>query len=261
MTRNERFSVDGDVVVITGSSQGIGKVTAEVLAADGANVVVSSRDQEKVDAVAEGINESDRPGEAIAVECDVRDRDAVEALMDATVEEFGRIDTLVNNAGASFMAGFDDISENGWKTIVDINLHGTFHCAQAAGERMQEQDGGGAIVNFASVAGTKGSPYMSHYGAAKAAVVNFTTTLAYEYAAHDIRVNCIAPGFVATPGVESQMGVSADNVERDTVKRRMGLSAEMADIVQFLASDASSYLVGETIEAKGLPAIEESHEV
>jgi 3-oxoacyl-[acyl-carrier protein] reductase len=261
MTRNERFSVNGDTVVITGSSQGIGKVTAEELAADGANVVVSSRSQEKVDAVAESINESDAPGDAIAVECDVRERDAVEALMDATVEAFGGIDTLVNNAGASFMAGFDDISENGWKTIVDINLHGTYHCAQAAGARMQEQDDGGRIVNFASVAGTKGSPYMSHYGAAKAAVVNFTTTLAYEYAPHDIRVNCIAPGFVATPGVESQMGVSADEVDRDSVKRRMGLSAEIADIVQFLASDASSYVVGETIEAKGVPDIEESPEV
>jgi len=261
MTRNERFSVDGDTVVITGSSQGIGKVTAEELAADGANVVVSSRSQEKVDEVAAAINESDAPGEAIAVECDVRERDAVEALMDATVEEFGHIDTLVNNAGASFMAGFDDISENGWKTIVDINLHGTFHCAQAAGERMQEQDEGGRIVNFASVAGTKGSPYMSHYGAAKAAVVNFTTTLAYEYAPHDIRVNCIAPGFVATPGVESQMGVSADNVDRDAVERRIGLSAEIADIVQFLASDASSYVIGETITAKGVPDIEENPDV
>jgi len=261
MTRNKRFSVDGDTVVITGSSQGIGKVTAEELAADGANVVVSSRSQEKVDEVAAEINESDVPGEAIAVECDVRERDAVEALMDATVEEFGRIDTLVNNAGASFMAGFDDISENGWKTIVDINLHGTFHCAQAAGERMQEQDSGGRIVNFASVAGTKGSPYMSHYGAAKAAVVNFTTTLAYEYAPHDIRVNCIAPGFVATPGVESQMGVSADSIDRDAVERRIGLSAEIADIVQFLASDASSYVIGETITAKGVPDIEENPDV
>ncbi|PSQ19882.1 3-oxoacyl-ACP reductase [Halobacteriales archaeon QS_9_67_17] len=261
MTRNSRFSVDGDTVVITGASQGIGKVTAEALAADGANVVVSSRSQERVEDVTAAINDSDAPGEAIAVECDVRDRDAVEALMDATVEAFGRIDTLVNNAGASFMADFDDISENGWKTIVDINLHGTYHCAQAAGERMQAQEGGGQIVNFASVAGTKGSPRMSHYGAAKAAVVNFTTTLAYEYAPHDIRVNCIAPGFVATPGVESQMGVSAEDIDRAAVERRIGHSEEIADLVQFLASDASSYLVGETIEAKGVPPIDESPEV
>jgi NAD(P)-dependent dehydrogenase (short-subunit alcohol dehydrogenase family) len=181
--------------------------------------------------------------------------------MEATVEEFGSIDVLVNNAGASFMAGFDDISENGWKTIVDINLTGTYHCSQAAGAHMQEQDDGGVIVNFASVAGTDGSPYMSHYGAAKAGVVNLTTTLAYEYAPHDIRVNCIAPGFVATPGVASQMGIDADDVDREEVQRRMGLSEEIADIVQFLASDAASYIVGETITAKGVPDIEESPEV
>jgi NAD(P)-dependent dehydrogenase (short-subunit alcohol dehydrogenase family) len=261
MTTNQHFDVAGETAVITGSSQGIGKVTAELFAREGANVVVSSRSQEKIDAVADGINESDAPGEAIAVECDVRDRDAVEALMEATVEEFGSIDVLVNNAGASFMAGFDDISENGWKTIVDINLTGTYHCSQAAGAHMQEQDDGGVIVNFASVAGTDGSPYMSHYGAAKAGVVNLTTTLAYEYAPHDIRVNCIAPGFVATPGVASQMGIDAEDVDREEVQRRMGLSEEIADIVQFLASDASSYIVGETLTAKGVPDIEESPEV
>ena len=255
-----QYSVAGKTAVITGSSQGIGEVTAKRFADEGANVVVTSRSQEDVEAVAADINDSDRPGEAIAVECDVRDREAVEALLDATVEEFGGLDSMVNNAGASFMAGFDDISENGWKTIVDINLHGTFHCSQVAGERMQD-DGGGSIVNLASVAGTDGAPYMSHYGAAKAGVVNLTTTLAYEYAGHGIRVNCVAPGFVATPGVESQMGVAADDVDRDEVERRMGRSEEIADIIQFLASEASSYVVGETVTAKGVPDIEESPEV
>jgi 3-oxoacyl-[acyl-carrier protein] reductase len=255
-----RFSVEGTTAIITGSSQGIGEITAKQFAADGANVVVTSRSQEKIDEVAEAINRSDRPGEALAIECDVRERDAIEALVEATVEEFGSLDSMINNAGASFMAGFDDISENGWKTIVDINLHGTFHCSQVAGQQMQDQEDGGTIINFASVAGTDGSPYMSHYGAAKAGVVNLTTTLAYEYADHGIRVNCIAPGFVATPGVESQMGVSAD-VDRDEVKRRMGLPEEIADIVQFLASDASSYVVGETITARGVPSIEESPEI
>jgi 3-oxoacyl-[acyl-carrier protein] reductase len=256
----DQYSVQGQTAIITGSSQGIGEVTAKRFADEGANVVVTSRSQETVDAVAAEINDSDRPGEAIAVECDVRDRDAVEALVDATVEAFGGLDSMVNNAGASFMAGFDDISENGWKTIVDINLHGTYHCSQVAGQRMQDGDGG-TIINFASVAGIRGSPYMSHYGAAKAGVVNLTTTLAYEYAGHGIRVNCIAPGFVATPGVASQMGIDADGVDREAVERRMGLSEEIADIVQFLASDASSYIVGETLTAKGLPDIEESPDV
>jgi 3-oxoacyl-[acyl-carrier protein] reductase len=255
----DRFSVDGRTAVITGSSQGIGAVTAKQFASEGANVVVTSRSRDRIESVAEGINERDGPGEAIAIECDVRDRDAVESLVDETVAEFGAIDSMINNAGASFMASVDDISENGWKTIVDINLHGTFHCAQIAGQRMQRQDGGGTIVNFASVAGTMGSKYMSHYGAAKAAVINFTTSLAGAYAEHDIRVNCVAPGLVGTPGVASQMGIDPEDVDRADIAKEIGLPEEIADIVQFLASDASSYVVGETITAQGVPPLEDEH--
>src|SRR6056297_3962398 len=115
----DRFSVSGTAVV-TGASSGIGRAVAERFAADGADVVVCSREQENVDPVAEGIREDG--GNALAVECDVTDRDAVDALVEATVESFGGLDVLVNNAGASFMAPFEDISANGWETIVDINL-------------------------------------------------------------------------------------------------------------------------------------------
>ncbi|MGM0398072.1 MAG: SDR family NAD(P)-dependent oxidoreductase [Halobacteriota archaeon] len=252
----EQFSVAGRTAIVTGASSGIGRTIAEQFAADGANVVVCSREQENVDPVAEAIAESDRPGEAVAVECDVTDRAAVEALVETTVDAFGGLDVLVNNAGASFMAPFEDISENGWKTIVDINLHGTFHASQVAGEYMRN-DGGGAIINVASVAGQQGAPYMSHYAAAKAGVINLTTTLANEWADADVRVNCIAPGFVATPGVESQMGVSASDVDREAVDRQIGTSEEIADVAQFLASDASSYVVGETITAEGVPPVME----
>ncbi len=254
-----QFSVDGKTAIITGSSQGIGAVTAKQFAADGANVVVSSRSPDRIESIAAEINDSDRPGRAIAVECDVRDRDAVEALVEATVEEFGRLDSMINNAGASFMADFDEISENGWKTIVDINLHGTFHCSQAAGRRMQTQDGGGTIINLASIAGTMGSQYMSHYGAAKAAVINLTTSLSVAYADHGIRVNCVAPGLVGTPGVASQMGLDPADVDRSDVSKEMGLPAEIADVIQFLASEASSYVVGETITAQGLPPLEDAN--
>ncbi|APW98032.1 3-oxoacyl-ACP reductase [Halobiforma lacisalsi AJ5] len=254
-----QFSVDGEVAVVTGASSGIGEAIAKSFADDGVDVVICSREQENVDPVAEEIAESDRPGEALAVECDVTDREAVDALVEATVEEFDGLDVLINNAGASFMANFDDISENGWKTIVDINLHGTYNCIQAAADHLK--DGGGSVVNFASVAGQQGAPYMSHYGAAKAAVVNLTTTLAYEWASEDVRVNCIAPGFVATAGVESQMGISADDVDRSAVERRMGTVEEIADLTQFLASPASSYIVGETITARGVPDVMESPDV
>ncbi|WP_222917712.1 glucose 1-dehydrogenase [Natrinema sp. SYSU A 869] len=255
----DQFSVDGETAIVTGSSSGIGKSIAERFADDGVDVVVCSREQDNVDPVAEAINESDSPGRALPVECDVTDREAVEALVEATVEEFGGLDVLVNNAGASFMADFDDISPNGWKTIMDINVNGTYHCTHAAAEHLK--DGGGSVINLASVAGQRGSPLMSPYGAAKAAVINLTTTLSYEWADDDVRVNCIAPGFVATPGVESQMGVSAENINREAVARRIGTVEEIADLTQFLASPASSYIVGETITAQGVPQISEERDV
>jgi NAD(P)-dependent dehydrogenase (short-subunit alcohol dehydrogenase family) len=177
----------------------------------------------------------------------------VAALVEATVEEFGGLDVLVNNAGASFMANFDTISPNGWNKIVDINLTGTYHCTQAAAEYLK--DGGGSVINLSSEAGQDGAPYMSHYAAAKAGVITLTTTLANEWAGDGVRVNCIAPGYVATPGVESQMGVTADDIDRDDVDRKIGRSDEIADIAQFLASPAASYVVGETIRAAGVPDI------
>jgi NAD(P)-dependent dehydrogenase (short-subunit alcohol dehydrogenase family) len=273
----DRFSVNGRTAIVTGASSGIGREIAERFASEGADVAICSREQGDVDDVAAAINDrsadgsetdngetdtdgGDGRGRAVAIECDVTDREAVGALAEGTVEEFGGLDCLVNNAGASFMASFSDISENGWETIVDIDLHGTYRCTQAAGPYLREsEDGsGGTIINVASVAGQAGSPYMSHYGAAKAGVINFTTTLAYEWADDGVRVNCIAPGFVATPGVESQMGVSAESIDREAVSRRIGTSEEIADIAQFLASPASSYVVGETITAQGVPRIEES---
>jgi len=253
----DQFSIDGDTAIVTGSSSGIGEAIAERFAADGTDVVVCSREMDNVEPVAESID-AEQPGDALAIECDVTDRDAVAALVGATVEEFGGVDVLVNNAGASFMANFDDISENGWSTIVDINLTGTVNCIQEAADALK--DGGGSVVNFSSVAGQQGAPYMSHYAAAKAGVENLTTTLAFEWADDDVRINCIAPGFVATPGVASQMGVTAGEIDRDDVDRRIGTSEEIADVAQFLASPAASYLTGETITARGVPDIMETPE-
>ncbi len=252
-----QFSLEGRTAIVTGSSSGLGKAMVERFADDGANVVVTSRELENVAPVADGINESEADGQALALECDVRDRESVHELVERTVEEFGSLDVFINNAGASFQAPVAEISENGWKTIVDINLHGTFHGCQAAGAYMRE-NGGGKIINIASVAGQRGSRRMSPYGAAKAAVINFTSSLAADWAEDDVWVNCIAPGLVATEGVKSQMGVEDDaaEIDRTTADRTIGTPEEVADLAQFLASPASSYIVGETMTIKGTPRLE-----
>jgi NAD(P)-dependent dehydrogenase (short-subunit alcohol dehydrogenase family) len=246
-----RFSVSGTAIV-TGGSKGIGRSIAERFVDDGADVVICSRTEDEVESTAEEIG-------ALGVACDVTDRDAVEDLVETTVEEFGGVDVLVNNAGASFMSNFDGVTPNGWDRVVDINLGGTYHCTQAAGEYLK--DGNGSVVNIASVAGVQGAPYMSHYGAAKAGIINLTSTLAYEWASDGVRVNCVAPGYVATPGVESQMGVSADDIDRRDPERSIGEPDEVSDIVRFLASPASSFVVGETVVARGVPDIAETPEV
>lgn len=250
----DEYRVTDRTAIVTGASSGIGKRIAERFAADGADVSICSRSRADITAVADSIN--DRPGgEAVGVECDVRDREQVETLVETTIGEFGSVDILINNAGAGFMAPFEEITPNGWDAVIETNLGGTYHCSQVAGREMRATTGG-AIINMASYAGYRGSAHMSHYAAANAAVINFTISLAYEWAPDGIRVNCIAPGFVATPGVASQMGVSADEIHRDDVDRQIGTANEIAAIAQFLASTASSYIVGETITAKGIPRMD-----
>jgi NAD(P)-dependent dehydrogenase (short-subunit alcohol dehydrogenase family) len=248
------FTIRGSTAVVTGSSSGIGRAIAERFARDGLQVVVCSRSQENVDPVAEAINEADHDGSALAIECDVTDWDAIEALVEETTEEFGPIDIWVNNAGASFVAPFEDISENGWKTIVDINLHGAFNCAQVVGEQMRDR-GEGTIINISSVAARDGAPGMTHYAASKAGMNNLTRTLAYEWAEYGVRVNGIMPGLIATEGLESQEGIGADDIDREEVDRQIGTPDELAAVAQFLASPAASYILGETITVEGVPRI------
>lgn len=249
----EQFSVEGRRAIVTGASSGIGRSIAERFAADGAAVAICSRAQERVDPVAEAINDGDGPGRAIAIECNVRDREAVEGLVEETVSEFGGLDLLVNNAGGEFVAPFAEISENGWKAVVDLNLHGTYHCTHVAGPHLRE--GGGDVINVSSVNGQQAAPGESHYGAAKAALINLTSTLAAEWAGDGVRVNCVAPGLILTPGVEETLGVEADDLpERDVVDRDVGHPEEIADVVQFLASPAASFVTGQTVTARGLQA-------
>lgn len=251
--REPDYGVKGSTAIVTGASQGIGKSIAETLAASGADVSICSRSMDRIGPVAEGINDTDNAGDALAVECDVRERERVEGFVEETVEEFGDIDILVNNAGGEFVANFEDISANGWETIVDLNLNSTVHCSQLAGEVMREGDGG-SIINISSVNGQHAAPGESHYSAAKAAIIRLTETLAVEWADEGVRVNCVAPGLIQTPGVAETLGIQSDDMPpREKSDRRIGHSEEIADAVQFLASPAASFVNGETLTAKGVP--------
>jgi NAD(P)-dependent dehydrogenase (short-subunit alcohol dehydrogenase family) len=254
---SDRFCVNGRTAIVTGSSTGIGQAIATRYAKAGASVAVCSRTYSDVQAVAGEINETVGPNTAVPFECDVTDRTDVEALVEGCVDEFGSLDVLVNNAGAGFVSEFSEISEKGWHTIVDINLHGTYRCAQTAWEHLRA-DNGGAVINLASLGGEYGAPTMSPYGAAKSGIINLTRTLGYEWAEDGIRVNCISPGLVATDGVVTQMGLNgADDIDRTTVDRHYGQPEEIADLAQFLASPAASFINGETITASGIPFVEE----
>lgn len=255
----DQFSVDGRNAIVTGASRGIGEATAKRLAADGASVAICSRTQEDVDEVAADI-EADG-GTALAVECDIRESEDVQQLVDETVAEFGGVDLVVNNAGGEFTAPFEEISEGGWEAVVDLNLNGTVRVTQAAGAYMRE-NGGGDIINVSSVNGQRAAPTESHYGASKAALINLTETVAAEWADYDIRVNCVAPGLVQTEGVAAVLGVDeSDLPEREEVDRRIARPVEIADVIQFLASTGSSFMNGETVTAKGVPPTEKASDV
>ena len=151
------------------------------------------------------------------------------------------------------MAPFEEISPNGFQTVLDINLMGTVHFTQVAGEVMREGSGG-CIVNLASVNGQHAAPGESHYGAAKAAIIRLTETLAVEWASEGIQVNCVAPGLIQTPGVAETLGIESEAMPpREQVNRRIGYGEDVADVVQFLCSPAASFVTGETVTVKGVP--------
>jgi 3-oxoacyl-[acyl-carrier protein] reductase len=251
------FSLEGKTVLVTGGGIGIGKSISIECARAGADVMLCSRRMEHLEPTAEAIRQLGK--RALPLTVDVRDPDQVNAVMQRTLEEFGAIDVLVNNHGASFQAPVENISLNGWNAVVGINLNGVFLFCQAAGKHMIERRQG-VIVNISSMAGVRGSVMMSHYGAAKAAVINFTTSLAMAWACHNIRVNCIAPGPVETEGyldVLHRTNPNAEEVYRHIASRvglgRWGRVEEIAYPTIFLASEASSFMTGATIHIDGGP--------
>lgn len=260
-----QFSIDGRHAIVTGSSRGIGCAIAKKYAADGANVVLCAleSERERLEEVESTIEAADHDGHAHAVTCDVTNRSDVERLVTEAQSAFGDVDILVNNVGGSRTIAFADLTPEDWEGILTLNLRGTFNCSQLVGEQMRES-GGGAIVNIASGAGLQGFPNSGPYGVAKAGIVNLTETLAFEWAYDDVRVNAIAPGLIATKKVRDapEMHVPApEEIDRETVARRVGLPEEIADMAQVLVSPAASFITGQTVFVGGVPRLERQFEV
>lgn len=253
------FSLDGKTAIVTGGGTGIGKSIAIEFAKAGADVALCSRKMEHLEPVMKEIQRLGKRSFAMAI--DVRQEEQVKDIVKRAVQEWGRLDIMVNNAGASFRAKPEDISINGWNTVVGINLNGVFLGCKWAGRQMMQQKTGGVIVNISSIAGVYGSTMMSHYGAAKAAVITLTRELGTAWARKGIRVNCIAPGPVETEGYLDVLTKTDPEAEKTykAVAARVGMGRwgrvdEIAYPCIFLASDASSWMTGETIVVDGGPA-------
>jgi len=241
------------VAIVTGGGIGIGFAIAKELAKTGADVVVCSRNIERMKSDVENAL-SALGRRSLVIPVDVRKPEDVDNLVQKTVEEVGRIDILVNNAGASFQSPAEEISPNGWDAVIDINLKGTFLCCRAVGKVMIQQKRGN-IINISSLAGCMAAPTEAHYGAAKAGVISLTKTLAAEWAKHNIRVNCIAPGPIITEAVLELFtkGGIKEPPKSPYAMKRWGQTVEIAKVAIFLASEASSFISGETIGASGGP--------
>ncbi len=250
---NNYFDFIGKVVLVTGASSGIGRATAELFGSFGASVAITYH-QNKAGAenAVSNINEN---GErrAIALEVDVRDNAQITKMVRDVEESLGPVDILVNNAGSLIeRLRTLEMTEERWDEVMNLNTRSAFFAAQAVIPKMLER-GGGSIINVTSIAGRNGgAPGSIHYSSAKAAVLTMTKGLAKEFAAQGIRVNAVSPGVIDTPYHETfTTSEVMENLRKAIPMGREGRSSEVAGVIVFLASDAASYLCGETIEING----------
>lgn len=244
------FNLENRVALITGGNRGLGKSMALALAEAGADVIIVGRDEAKNRQVVAEIKELGR--KAASFSTDLRDIQAIIMLIADVVSQFGKLDILVNNAGVSHTQAALDVHEEDWDKVMDLNVKSLFFCCQAAGQVMKEQ-GFGKIINIASVAGAVGDVGICAYTASKAAVINLTRSLALEWVRYGIQVNAIGPAYIETDLNRDELSNPKvrEKIVGKTPMRRLGEPGEMTGAVVFLASDASSYMTGQTVFIDG----------
>ncbi len=230
--------LDGQVIVVTGGGSGLGRATAIELASLGAKVVVAGRRREPLEETAQLCE-----GECEAVVCDIREEDQVEALVDGVLERHERIHTLVNNAGGQFMSPAEDISAKGFRTVVKLNLEGTWLMTQAVARRSMIPSGGGKVISV-TLSPHHGLPGMAHSSAARAAVENMMRVLSIEWSRFDIKLNAIASGHFETDAIQKYPEPVKAGVSRTVPLGRLGQPIEQAWLVAYLASPAGDYYSG-----------------
>lgn len=255
MNIDNLFRVEGRTAFVTGASSGLGVVFAEALAHAGANVVLAARRLERMEEVAKRI-EQQTGRKARVIKCDVGDAEQVESAIAQTWDEFGRVDILVNNAGivAEGAVVPEKVPNEAFEQTMRVNLFGTWYCSRSAGTRMLADGRGGSIINISSIAGLGAIPdFPVAYHTSKAAVINLTRSLAASWADRQVRVNVIAPGWFVTE-INEQILAHPDFhkwAAGGAAMNRIGQTNELVGILLFLASDASSYVTGQTIAVDG----------
>lgn len=245
---------EGRVAIITGGATGIGNAIARELARLGGTVVLASRKEEKLAPAVEQIRSDTGRGDAAHFHVlDVRNAEAVEEMAAKVAADHGHIDLLVNNAAGNFIVPAEQLTTNGWNSVIGIVLNGTFYCSSAVGKRMIEQKSGVILNVIANYAWTGGSGVV-HSASAKAGVLAMTQTLAVEWARHKIRVNAIAPGPVHTPGASERLfpdPMIVEGIRKTIPLRRFATLEEVAQAATYLLSDYASYVTGEAFVIDG----------